>query len=50
MVKITYFSIIGYDEDLTEQYQVETIECENGEQLEYYLNCIDENLIIGIEY
>lgn len=48
MIRITYFSMIGYDENGTEDYKVETILCDDVD-LEYYLNCIDENLILSID-
>ncbi|MBQ8997778.1 MAG: hypothetical protein IJ086_03670 [Clostridium sp.] len=46
---ITYFSIVGYEEDTTPIYEVEKWECEDEEDIKWALNFIDENLIISIK-
>lgn len=48
MVRITYFDFIGFDENGVNDYKVNTILCDD-EELEYYLNCIDDELILSID-
>lgn len=48
MVRITYFQFVGLDEEGANDYRVDTILCDE-EEAEYYLNCIDENLILSID-
>jgi len=46
---ITYFSIIGYEEDGTEEYKVVEWKCYDEEEFEYALENIYEGCIISIE-
>ena len=46
--KITYFSVRGYDEDVTADYVVLTWTCSDEEEFKYALEVIDEEDIISI--
>lgn len=48
MIRITYFQFIGLDEEGANDYKVDTILCDESD-LDYYLNCIDEDLILSID-
>ena len=45
---ITYFSVSGYDEDGTPDIRVLRWKCEDEEEFEYALNCINDEDIISI--
>ena len=45
---ITYFSVSGYEEDGTAEYNVLTWKCCDDEEFEYALEVIDEEDIISI--
>ena len=45
---ITYFNIVIYEEDGTEEYEVVEWKCYNEEEFEYALNCINDEDILSI--
>ena len=46
---ITYFTIIGYEEDGTEEYGVAEWKCSSEEEFRYALDCIDDEDIFDIK-
>ena len=46
---ITYFSICGYEEDGTPEYKALKWVCEDREEFEYAMKCIDKDDIISID-
>lgn len=49
MRKIIFFNTVGYTEDGERQVQVVEYVCQDFEEFNYMLNCIDEEDILGIE-
>ena len=45
---IIYFSTVGYEEDGTPDIRVLRWKCQNEEEFEYALNCINDDDIISI--
>ena len=46
---IYYYDIIGFEEDGTEIYGMETLECDNEQELDYYLAIINHEDIFDIK-
>jgi hypothetical protein len=46
---IFYYDVTGYEEDGTEIYEMQMLECETQEDLDYYLAILNDEDIFDIE-